>query len=552
MTSRRATACRAGRRSCAERRSTAPRSRGGTSGCGTQSPIRKQPTVPSSTTSTTVPVRSGWPGASGVPDLGAALDGVLLDVAAVVLDFGADTPAAAEALLSLAEQRGVGRGRADRLARRRPDRGAGPHGRRRRPGHARRARRARCRRPGAAASRPSTPPSTTTPAPRTPRSSASPPRSASPTCARSPTPACRSTPRSTALEFRWAVTAEQFPSIAKLRAARRIWDRVAELCGAADDRRGQRQHAVTSAAMLTRRDPWVNMLRTTIGCFAAAVGGADSITVLPFDAAIGVSDEFARRIARNTQSVLHDESSLARVIDAGGGSWFVESLTDVARREGVGRCSPTSSAPGERWPALDDGAIAELVADTQARRADDIAHRRAPITGVSEFAVRRRGSRSSASRCPPRRLRTRSCCRGALRRRSSRQLRDRADAAARAAEGVPRRARAARRAQRARRVRREPVPGGRGRVRDRRRQRRRSWPSRSRRGHAGRVPVLVRLVLRRAGRERGGGAARSRRDPGLAGRRPRASRSKASTATCTSAATRSRSLRSTLDTLGVK
>jgi methylmalonyl-CoA mutase len=188
-----------------------------------------------------------------------------------------------------------------------------------------------------------------------------------------------------ALEFRWAVTAEQFPSIAKLRAARRVWDRIAELSGAADDRRGQRQHAVTSAAMLTKRDPWVNMLRTTIACFAAAVGGADAITVHPFDAAIGVSDDFARRIARNTHAVLHDESSLARVIDAGGGSWLVESLTDALAEKAWDVFTGIERAGGA-LAALDDGTIEELIAGTRARRADDVAHRRAPITGVSEFA----------------------------------------------------------------------------------------------------------------------------------------------------------------------
>lgn len=187
------------------------------------------------------------------------------------------------------------------------------------------------------------------------------------------------------IDFRFAVTAEQFPSIAKLRAARRVWDRVAELSGASDGRRGQYQHAVTSQAMLTRRDPWVNLLRATIGCFAAAVGGADAITVTPFDAAIGVPDDFARRIARNTQSVLHDESSLARVLDAAGGSWYVGSLTDqLAQR--AWDVFTTVERAGGALRALDDGTITELIGTTYDKRAADIAHRRAPITGVSEYA----------------------------------------------------------------------------------------------------------------------------------------------------------------------
>jgi methylmalonyl-CoA mutase len=188
-----------------------------------------------------------------------------------------------------------------------------------------------------------------------------------------------------ALEFRWSVGVEQFPGIAKLRAARRIWSRVAELSGAGENLRGQYQHAVTSAAMLTRRDPWVNMLRTTIACFSSAVGGADAITVAPFDSAIGVSDEFARRIARNTSAILHDESSLARVVDAAGGSWFVESLTEQLA-ERAWDVFVTIERAGGALAALDDGTIDGLLAATRARRDEDIAHRRAPITGVSEYA----------------------------------------------------------------------------------------------------------------------------------------------------------------------
>ena len=99
------------------------------------------------------------------------------------------------------------------------------------------------------------------------------------------------------LEFRLAATADQFSTIAKLRAARRLWARVAEVCGFTSP---MRQHAVTSPAMLTRRDPWVNMLRTTVACFGAGVGGADAVTVLPFDAAIGRPDASLPRPERGS------------------------------------------------------------------------------------------------------------------------------------------------------------------------------------------------------------------------------------------------------------
>ncbi|MET0236780.1 MAG: methylmalonyl-CoA mutase family protein, partial [Kibdelosporangium sp.] len=98
------------------------------------------------------------------------------------------------------------------------------------------------------------------------------------------------------LEFRYAATADQFLTIAKLRAARRLWARVTEVCGVPAV--AQRQHAVTSPVMMTRRDPWVNMLRTTAACFAAGAAGAAAVTVQPFDAAIGPADGLARRVAR--------------------------------------------------------------------------------------------------------------------------------------------------------------------------------------------------------------------------------------------------------------
>ncbi len=188
------------------------------------------------------------------------------------------------------------------------------------------------------------------------------------------------------IEFRYAVSADQFASIAKLRAARRVWNRVGELSGAAGEDRGQQQHAVTAASMLTRRDPWVNLLRTTIGCFAAAVGGAQAITVAPFDSALGLPDDFGRRIARNTSAVLHDEASLARVIDPAGGSWYVESLTERLAEAAWQKFTALERAGGA-VAALESGAIASLLASTRQRRQDDIAHRRTPITGVSEYAV---------------------------------------------------------------------------------------------------------------------------------------------------------------------
>ncbi|MFG3395921.1 methylmalonyl-CoA mutase family protein [Streptomyces parvus] len=187
------------------------------------------------------------------------------------------------------------------------------------------------------------------------------------------------------LEFRYAATADQFLTIAKLRAARRLWARVAEASGARAAG-AQRQHAVTSPVMMTRRDPWVNMLRTTLATLGAGVGGADSVTVLPFDHALGLPDAFARRIARNTSTILMEESHLARVIDPAGGSWYVERLTDELATAAWAFFQETERAGGLP-AALRSGAVAERLAATWAARSAKLARRKEPITGVSEFPM---------------------------------------------------------------------------------------------------------------------------------------------------------------------
>ncbi|MER0243690.1 methylmalonyl-CoA mutase subunit beta [Streptomyces sp. HSW2009] len=188
------------------------------------------------------------------------------------------------------------------------------------------------------------------------------------------------------LEFRYAATADQFLNIAKLRAARRRWARVAQVCGAAEGTAAQRQHAVTSPVMMTRRDPWVNMLRTTVATLGAGVGGADAVTVLPFDSELGLPDGFARRIARNTSAILLEESHLARVIDPAGGSWYVERLTDEVA-EAAWAWFQEIEAAGGIADGLTSGLVPDRIAATWQRRSKDLARRKEPITGVSEFPL---------------------------------------------------------------------------------------------------------------------------------------------------------------------
>ena len=114
------------------------------------------------------------------------------------------------------------------------------------------------------------------------------------------------------MEFALACDADLFANIAKLRAARALIARIADVSGASDALPGIRLHAMTSFRMFTRLDPHVNILRTTIASAAAALGGTNSLTVLPFTYANGQPDALARRIARNIQIILQPARSAGR------------------------------------------------------------------------------------------------------------------------------------------------------------------------------------------------------------------------------------------------
>jgi methylmalonyl-CoA mutase len=210
------------------------------------------------------------------------------------------------------------------------------------------------------------------------------------------------------MAFRVSAGADQFVTIAVLRAARRIWDRVLDASGVSADNRGQQIHAVTSRAMYSQRDPWVNMLRATTAVLAAGVGGADAVTVLPFDDAIGEPDGFSRRVARNTQLLLLEESHLARVADPAAGSWFVESLTDRLAAAAWDVFQSIEAAGGIE-SALADGSVEAALEKAWVDRVSSLGTRRTAITGVSEYpdlaeAVLDRTPRAAQPGFPIRRL----------------------------------------------------------------------------------------------------------------------------------------------------
>lgn len=187
------------------------------------------------------------------------------------------------------------------------------------------------------------------------------------------------------LGFVCSVGGDLFTEIAKLRALRLCWAKVVAAIGGDASAQNTVIHAVTSHRTKSRRDPWVNMLRSTTEAFSAMAGGADSLTTRGFDEALGRSDGFARRIARNLQVVLNEEAHVTQVADPAGGSYYVEALTDALAREGW-KVMQGIEAAGGMEAVLTSGGIATQLAEVADKRAASLRKRSAAMTGVSEFA----------------------------------------------------------------------------------------------------------------------------------------------------------------------
>jgi methylmalonyl-CoA mutase len=185
-----------------------------------------------------------------------------------------------------------------------------------------------------------------------------------------------------AIAFRLAADADEFLGIAKFRALRLLWARVEELCGLPP--RAARIHGESAWRMMSARDPWVNVLRGAMAAFSAGLGGADSVTVLPFTQALGLPDPFARRLARNSQLILLEESHLGFVADPAAGAGAFEALTeDLCDKAWA--LFQAIEADGGLYGALARGDFQRQVAATAVARARDVARRKTPLTGVSDF-----------------------------------------------------------------------------------------------------------------------------------------------------------------------
>jgi methylmalonyl-CoA mutase len=184
--------------------------------------------------------------------------------------------------------------------------------------------------------------------------------------------------------FSISVGTHHFLAIAKLRAARRLWARVVEASGGSPAAGAMRIHSRVSKRVLTLRDPYVNLLRNTVACFAAGIGGAEAITSVPFDSVAGLPDALSRRIARNTVLVLEEEAHLHRVIDPPGGSWYLDWLTDQVAEKAWAIFQEIERGGG-MLAALQSGGVAGRIDSAFAPRAKNLARRKEGITGVSEF-----------------------------------------------------------------------------------------------------------------------------------------------------------------------
>ncbi|MFY9687802.1 MAG: methylmalonyl-CoA mutase family protein [Pseudolabrys sp.] len=182
--------------------------------------------------------------------------------------------------------------------------------------------------------------------------------------------------------FRIAADADEFLTIAKLRALRKLWARIEEASGL--EPKPVFVSAETAWRMMSKRDPYVNMLRTTIAVTAAGVGGADAISALPFTIALGLPDAFARRVARNMQLVLLEESNLYRVADPAAGAGGIEVMTTEIAKTAWTLFQEIEAAGGAAI-AIEQGFLQKKVAVTRAERLKAIARRKNALTGVSDY-----------------------------------------------------------------------------------------------------------------------------------------------------------------------
>lgn len=184
------------------------------------------------------------------------------------------------------------------------------------------------------------------------------------------------------IQFTMSAGTNLWHTLAKFRTIRRLWQQVLTASGVTGVT--AKVNAVLAVNQISMKDPWVNILRGTAGSFGAVVGGADAVTVLPHDLMLGTVNKFSRKIARNIQIILQEESNLAKVSDPAAGSYALETLTANMTTDAWGLIQEIESANGI-LSELRSGALVERINKTKNKRSEAIRKRKYALTGVSEF-----------------------------------------------------------------------------------------------------------------------------------------------------------------------
>lgn len=187
------------------------------------------------------------------------------------------------------------------------------------------------------------------------------------------------------MKFTFGISSFYFMEIAKLRAAKILWNQILKLYSVPKESRKIYIHGKTTLYNQTITDPYVNMLRTTTEAFSAVVGGVDALTTNPFDEIFNIPDNFSRRIARNTQIILKEESHLDQVIDPAAGSFFVEHLT-AQLAESSWKLIQQIDEMGGMLKAIKNGFVQDEVNNIAEARKKDYAKRKSVLVGTNMYA----------------------------------------------------------------------------------------------------------------------------------------------------------------------
>lgn len=186
------------------------------------------------------------------------------------------------------------------------------------------------------------------------------------------------------IRFTFSLGGDFFMELCKLRAARVLWARIIEALGGGEEAQKMRIHARTGTYNKTVCDPYVNMLRTTTEALSGVIGGVDSLSVGAFDEVVRDSGEFSRRIARNTQIILQEECELTQIIDAGGGSWYIERLTNEVAEKSWDLFQHIEKEGGVS-ASLESGFIQDLVGSTRKNREALLGKRMSSLVGTNQY-----------------------------------------------------------------------------------------------------------------------------------------------------------------------